>query len=55
VTAGQGWHKTTKILKGRHESAAFFIAISPDYMQMIMAVLACAGSVNAVLVKGFSC
>jgi hypothetical protein len=53
--AGQGWHKTTMLLKGRHESAAFFIAISPDYMQMIIAVLACAGSVSAVLVKGFSC
>jgi|OM-RGC.v1.037264264 hypothetical protein len=54
--AGQGCHKTTKLFKkGRLESAAFFIAISPDYMQMIMAVPVCAGSVNAVLVKGFSC
>jgi hypothetical protein len=50
--AGKGWHKTTNLLKKGDTQVPPF---SPDYMQMIMAVPVCAGSVNAVLVKGFSC
>jgi hypothetical protein len=33
----------------------FLWSISPDYMQMMVVVPVFAGSVNAVLVKGFSC
>jgi ribosomal protein S18 acetylase RimI-like enzyme len=41
--AGQGWHKATMLLKrAARKCCPFLWSISPDYMQMMVAVLVCA-------------